>query len=86
MLGQTLLLVWVGGWRILGEIDLARPLTQTVSHDRYDLSEEMWAEDSIGLLTRAGLHFDAHATDGIDPLYFAEVLMSSGLVLNDDVR
>eukprot|EP00035_Acanthoeca_spectabilis_P021452 m.438303 g.438303 ORF g.438303 m.438303 type:complete len:269 (-) comp18222_c0_seq1:250-1056(-) len=52
---------------------------------KYDLSEEMWAEDSIGLLTRAGLHFDAHATDGIDPLYFAEVLMSSGLVLNDDV-
>jgi CCR4-NOT transcription complex subunit 7/8 len=46
----------------------------------------MWAEDSISLLTRAGLHFDSHATDGIDPVYFAELLMTSGLVLNDDVR
>lgn len=62
-----------------------QPVTTWQFNFKYDLSQEMWAEDSIGLLQRAGLHFDNHATDGIDPEYFAELLMSSGLVLNDEV-
>jgi len=52
---------------------------------KFNLAEEMWAEDSIQLLQRAGLHFESHATDGIDPVYFAELLTPSGLVLLDDV-
>lgn len=39
----------------------------------------------IGLLQRAGIHFERHETEGIDAMYFAELLMTSGLVLNDDV-
>lgn len=45
---------------------------------------DMFAEDSIDLLQRSGLQFARHEQEGIDPLHFAELLMSSGLILSDD--
>lgn len=46
----------------------------------------MFAQDSIDLLTNAGIQFDKHEEHGIDPVHFAELLTTSGLVLCDDVR
>lgn len=52
----------------------------------FDTSVDCYSQDSIDLLTRAGLHFSNHARYGIDPLVFAEMIMVSGLVLNERVK
>jgi len=46
----------------------------------------MYAADSIELLTRSGIDFERHQQMGIDVGEFGELLMTSGLVLNDSVR
>lgn len=42
------------------------------------IREDMYAQDSIDLLQNSGLQFRKHEEDGIEPLEFAELLMSSG--------
>lgn len=49
-------------------------------------SEDMYAQDSIDLLQNSGIQFKKHEEDGIDPLDFAELLMSSGIVLVDNIK
>lgn len=46
----------------------------------------MYAQDSIELLQDSGIQFKKHEEEGIDPIDFAELLMTSGIVLMDDVR
>lgn len=46
----------------------------------------MYAQDSIDLLTNSGIQFKKHEEDGIDPIEFAELLMSSGIVLMDNIK
>ena len=46
----------------------------------------MYAQDSIDLLHNSGIQFKQHESDGIEPLYFAELLMTSGVVLIDNVK
>jgi len=53
---------------------------------KFSLTEDMFAQDSIDLLVQAGISFEDHATRGIDPLHFGELLMVSGLVLDDRVK
>ena len=53
---------------------------------RFDLGEDMYAEDSIQLLKESGIDFARHASQGIDVHRFGEVVMMSGLVLCEDVR
>lgn len=53
---------------------------------QFNLNEDMFAQDSIDLLIKSGISFDDHARRGIDPLLFGELLMVSGLVLNDKVK
>jgi len=53
---------------------------------RFSLSDDMFAQDSIDLLVKSGISFDDHASRGIDPLLFGELLMMSGLVLDDRVK
>eukprot|EP00523_Entomoneis_sp_CCMP467_P011462 CAMPEP_0168725268 /NCGR_PEP_ID=MMETSP0724-20121128/4064_1 /TAXON_ID=265536 /ORGANISM="Amphiprora sp., Strain CCMP467" /LENGTH=305 /DNA_ID=CAMNT_0008772043 /DNA_START=340 /DNA_END=1257 /DNA_ORIENTATION=- len=53
---------------------------------RFSLDDDMYAQDSIDLLTKSGISFEDHAKRGIDPLLFGELLMVSGLVLDDRVR
>jgi len=53
---------------------------------KFSLGEDIYAQDSIDLLTRSGIDFRRHEDYGIDVGYFAELLISSGCVLNDDVR
>ena len=46
----------------------------------------MYAQDSIDLLQNSGIQFKKHEEDGIDPLDFAELLMTSGIVLMDNIQ
>ena len=53
---------------------------------KFSLNEDIYAQDSIDLLTRSGIDFRRHDDYGIDVIYFAEIFMSSGCVLSDDVK
>lgn len=46
----------------------------------------MYAQDSIDLLQNSGIQFKKHEDEGIEPLEFAELLMSSGIVLMDNIK
>jgi CCR4-NOT transcription complex subunit 7/8 len=52
----------------------------------FDLDGDMFAQDSIDLLIKSGISFEDHAKRGINPLLFGELLMVSGLVLDDRVK
>mmetsp|Transcript_21197 Transcript_21197/g.35079 ORF Transcript_21197/g.35079 Transcript_21197/m.35079 type:complete len:355 (+) Transcript_21197:59-1123(+) len=53
---------------------------------KFSLDDDMFAQDSIDLLVNSGISFEDHATRGIDPLLFGELMMVSGLVLDDRVK
>jgi CCR4-NOT transcription complex subunit 7/8 len=53
---------------------------------KFNLDGDMFAQDSIDLLVKSGISFPDHATRGIDPQLFGELLMVSGLVLDDRVK
>jgi CCR4-NOT transcription complex subunit 7/8 len=53
---------------------------------RFNLEGDMYAQDSVDLLIKSGISFQDHATRGIDPQRFGELLMVSGLVLDDRVK
>nr|CAB3232286.1 CNOT7/8 protein [Phallusia mammillata] len=53
---------------------------------KFNLNEDMYAQDSIELLQESGIQFKKHEAEGIEPLYFAELLMTSGVVLMDNVH
>ena len=69
---------------------------------KFNLSEDMYAEDSVELLQNSGIQFDRHEREvsfekkifrahesifkGIETVHFAEMLLVSGTVLLDDVR
>lgn len=56
---------------------------------RFSLSparEDMYAQDSIELLTTSGIQFKKHEEEGIETQYFAELLMTSGVVLCEGVK
>uniref|UniRef100_A0A1B6GM18 poly(A)-specific ribonuclease n=1 Tax=Cuerna arida TaxID=1464854 RepID=A0A1B6GM18_9HEMI len=53
---------------------------------KFNLSEDMYAQDSIDLLQNSGIQFKKHEEDGIDPLEFAALLMTSGVVLMDNIK
>jgi CCR4-NOT transcription complex subunit 7/8 len=53
---------------------------------KFSLQDDMFAQDSIDLLVNSGISFADHATRGIDPLRFGELLMVSGLVLDERVK
>ena len=52
----------------------------------FNLQDDLYAQDSIELLKQSGIDFQLLQRDGIDPVLFGELLMSSGIVLNDEVR
>lgn len=52
----------------------------------FHLSDDMYAQDSIELLKQSGIDFAQNETRGIDVQQFGELLMVSGVVLNEDVR
>ncbi|CAD6245220.1 unnamed protein product [Miscanthus lutarioriparius] len=52
----------------------------------FDPHTDPSSNDSIDLLRRSGIDFDRFAAEGVDSTRFAELMMSSGIVLNDDVQ
>ncbi|CCW66350.1 unnamed protein product [Phytomonas sp. Hart1] len=53
---------------------------------RFSLNEDVYAQDSIELLRQGGINFDHFTAYGIEVTHFAELLISSGLILNPDIR
>lgn len=53
---------------------------------KFSLSEDMYAQDSIELLKDSGIKFERDEEEGIDTDDFAELLMSSGIVLCKNVK
>ena len=53
---------------------------------RFSLENDMYAQESTSMLAKAGIDFSMHEKNGIDPFDFGALLMSSGLVLLDDVH
>lgn len=52
----------------------------------FDLESDIYATDSIELLRQSGIDFVKNNEFGIDSKRFAELLMSSGIVLNENVH
>lgn len=52
---------------------------------KFDASQDMGSADGLEVLRQSGLEFHKHEVEGIDHLQFAELLTSSGLVLNDQM-
>lgn len=50
------------------------------------LDDDVYAQDSIDLLKSSGIDFSVNKERGIDVHRFGELLMTSGVVLNDDVK
>lgn len=53
---------------------------------KFNLTEDMYAQDSIELLTSSGIQFKKHEEEGIETHYFAELFMTSGVVLCEGVK
>lgn len=51
----------------------------------FNPEDDVFADDSIELLSQSGIDLARNAQDGIDARRFGELLMSSGIVLNDNV-
>lgn len=49
-------------------------------------SEDMYAPESIELLQKSGIDFQRHEEMGISPNDFAELFITSGLVLVPEAR
>ncbi|KAL1221209.1 putative CCR4-associated factor 1 [Cardamine amara subsp. amara] len=52
----------------------------------FNLNTDLFAPDSIELLRQSGIDFARNNESGIDSKRFAELLMSSGIVLNENVH
>jgi CCR4-NOT transcription complex subunit 7/8 len=53
---------------------------------KFDTDADIHAHDSIELLKTSGIDFEKFQKHGIDVPHFGELMMMSGLVLNDDVK
>ncbi|XP_052174623.1 probable CCR4-associated factor 1 homolog 6 [Diospyros lotus] len=51
----------------------------------FNVDDDVFAYDSIELLRQSGIDFEKNNEKGIDAKRFGELLMSSGIVLNDNV-
>lgn len=52
----------------------------------FNLREDVYAQDSIDLLKQSGIDFRKNEERGIDSTRFAELLMSSGVVMNESMH
>jgi CCR4-NOT transcription complex subunit 7/8 len=53
---------------------------------KFDLKNDIYLHESINLLGTSGIDFKKFNEDGIDVEYFAEHIISSGLVLNENIK
>lgn len=69
-----------------GEGNWAEGCTCWQFNFKFSLSADIFAEDSIELLKSSGIDFNKFEQNGIDIQYFGELMMMSGLVLNEEVK
>ena len=62
------------------------PLLLQNINSHFPKREDMYAQDSIELLKRSGIDFAKNQEHGIDVNEFGELLMTSGVVLDDNVK
>ncbi|XVF26496.1 hypothetical protein REPUB_Repub14bG0021200 [Reevesia pubescens] len=55
-------------------------------HDQTLKDNDLFANNSIELLRQSGIDFKKNNQKGIDAMRFGELMMSSGIVLNDSVH
>jgi CCR4-NOT transcription complex subunit 7/8 len=65
-------------------LSLVDPVLQDIQLIR--LREDMYAPDSIELLKNSGIDFKRNEEEGIDAEYFGELLITSGLVLFENIK
>uniref|UniRef100_A0A2K5QB15 Uncharacterized protein n=1 Tax=Cebus imitator TaxID=2715852 RepID=A0A2K5QB15_CEBIM len=72
---------------------VARPIGEFRSNANYcnlnfkfNLTEDMYAQDSTELLTTCDIQLKKHEEEGIETQYFAELLTTSGVVLCEGVK
>ncbi|KAF9071201.1 CAF1-domain-containing protein [Rhodocollybia butyracea] len=53
---------------------------------RFSINEDIYAPESIDLLQKSGIDFQRHEEFGISPNDFAELMITSGLVLNPETK
>lgn len=53
---------------------------------KFDLSKDLYSQESIALLTNSGINFDTMNSKGIPVELFGEYMISSGLILNEDIQ
>lgn len=66
--------------------DLNHRLVFQFNFREFDPQTDVYASDSIDLLRQSGIDFDRNVRYGVDVVRFGELLMSSGVVLNDAVQ
>lgn len=60
------------------------PCTWTFNF-QFSLTDDMYSQDSIDMLQKAGVDFNKCEENGVDPKEFGSLLITSGLVLDPDV-
>ena len=66
--------------------DLPSPIATWQFNFKFNISTDKYCADSINLLKDAGIDFKSLNDFGINPLQFADQLLSSGMVQNDEVK
>ena len=66
--------------------DLPQPTSTWQFNFEFNLEEDYYSQDSIDLLKSSGIEFSLHKDFGIPPRDFAALFITSGLVLNEDVK
>ena len=66
--------------------NMPQPVNTWQFNLKFDLTKETHHADSINMLKDAGIKFEFLAEQGIEPLKLAESIISSGLVLNEDIN
>ncbi|KAG6486358.1 probable CCR4-associated factor 1 homolog 6 [Zingiber officinale] len=70
---------------ILPFSESGRPIVWQFNFMEFDVDRDISNPDSIDLLKKSGIDFAMNREHGVDAKRFAELLMSSGVVLNDSI-
>lgn len=63
-----------------------RPIVWQFNFCEFDVDRDVFVPDSIELLKKSGLDFKKNREHGVDARRFAELFISSGVVLNDSIH
>ena len=63
-----------------------RPCSWQLNFKEFSPEVDLYAHDSLELLQEAGIDFDTNNDYGVDIHHFSELLMTSGMVLNETVH